>query len=148
MSRSGKLKQAEPLCVSKKIISDYAEKIAKYIGYEPGDDIYEVINTLGGHIIYVHSWKEFVRHNQIDGTIVVRAPGDFDIFLASFYGMFETRFTLAHELGHYFLHSIDPNKEVLRPGEKPIFINRAKEEDKKKQRVEWEANRFAEAFLR
>ncbi|MDB6140100.1 MAG: hypothetical protein JWO94_3172, partial [Verrucomicrobiaceae bacterium] len=58
----------------------------------------------------------------------------FIIRLSSFVGNLRNRFTIAHELGHYYLHSL--------AGKKAIRVARAGT-----NRVEWEANWFAGAFL-
>jgi Zn-dependent peptidase ImmA (M78 family) len=68
-----------------------------------------------------------------DISLTVNGPHDFDITMISA-GMERERFSIAHELGHYVLHSLFGQKKIraARYGSDPI---------------EWEANWFAAAFL-
>jgi len=68
------------------------------------------------------------------GSIFVHAPNDFDILLAQYTSPIRDRFTLAHEIGHYYLHS--------NQGDNPIVATR-----KGSTRIEWEANWFAAELL-
>ena len=68
------------------------------------------------------------------GAIYVHGRGDFDIVLPQFTSPLRDRFTIGHELGHYFLHS--------RQGERPLVAYR-----QGSGRLEWEANWFAAGLL-
>ena len=65
----------------------------------------------------------------------VKGERDFIIYLSDFTGLVKDRFTIAHELGHYVMHS--------EMGKTPVAVARHVSSD----RVEAEANWFAEGFL-
>jgi predicted transcriptional regulator len=119
----------EPTGLPRKTVENLASKIAKRLQLSPGEDLSPIVEKLGGRI-KVRSWRE----GREDGAIHVEGPGDFTIFLSPYTGPFRDRFTIAHELGHYFLHSLF--------GEKKIKINREGSDP-----TEWEANWFAAGFL-
>jgi Zn-dependent peptidase ImmA (M78 family) len=91
-----------------------------------------LVKNLGGEII-VKSTTETGDQTE-DGAIEVRKEQEFTIYLSPFTGPLRDRFTIAHELGHYFLHS--------KVGKKRIRVPRAGG-----GREEWEANWFAAGFL-
>ena len=58
-------------------------------------------------------------------------------------------FTIAHELGHYFLHKDEIKKEII-VDEKNVLIHKTTllyRDDKTRTRLEVEANNFAASFL-
>lgn len=132
---------------SRKSIELYAENAAETVGFEPGGELDAVVRKVGGRIH--HKWMsltdvcpgwtippqipDFATEHH-SGVILVKGNHDFDIFLSPYTGELRDRFTIAHELGHYFLHS--------RQGEVPLAAARLDSE-----RPEWEANWFAAAFL-
>ena len=67
-------------------------------------------------------------------TIYVHRKNDFDIVLPDYSTPRRDRFTIAHELGHFFLHSW--------MGERPLKAARNGSD-----RAEWEANWFAAGLL-
>lgn len=95
------------------------------------DPLHEFVKLLGGKIHYQDP-AEYVLSES--GSIKVYGVNNFDIFLSAFTGPLRDRFTIAHELGHYFLHS--------NQGKKTIAASR-----KGSGKLEWEANRFAAALL-
>jgi hypothetical protein len=125
-----------------------AEAYALQVGFLPGDRIEPVVSRLGGAIRYVDRASltgQFTANGPspehplpdsplIDGSLLVRGPNDFEIFLSAYTGVERDRFTIAHELGHYVLHS--------QFGQIPIRAARFGS-----TRIEWEANWFAAAFL-
>lgn len=118
-----------PLGASKETIEKIAENVAKKMGYRPGADLWPLVEKIGGKI----------QHQALDsssetGVIEVRGKRDFTINLSPYSSGRRDRFTIAHELGHYVLHS--------RIGEIPLVIGREGSD-----RVEWEANWFAAALL-
>ncbi len=132
---------------SRKSIESYAEKAAETLGYTPGGDLEAAVQKVGGRIH--HKWlslrevcPDWVIPEKIpnlatehhSGIVLVKGPHDFDIFLSPYTGELRDRFTIAHELAHYFLHS--------RQGVVPLAAARLDSE-----RAEWEANWFAAAFL-
>lgn len=120
-----------PANLAKLAVDGLAEQVARKLGYTPGAELEPFVRSLGGEIRY-DSWG-----NQEDGGSLEVYPDQtpaFIIRLAAFAGNLRNRFTVAHELGHYFLHSGG--------GKKRICVARAGT-----GRLEWEANWFAAAFL-
>lgn len=113
----------------KSAVETIAARFAEKVGYGSRDDLNELVRILGGSVEY----RDFEDLAQ-SGFLEVRAPADFTIYLPSYTGRLRDRFTIAHELGHYVLHS--------RLGKVPIHVRRAESSP-----VEWEANWFAAAFL-
>lgn len=123
---------AKPANVAKSAVEAFAETAAKQLGYTPGGDLESIIVKMGGEISY-NSWD----HEEA-GSLEVYPQEEgkpaFLIRLSVFAGNRRNRFTIAHELGHYFLHS--------KGGKARIRVARAGS-----GRIEWEANWFAGAFL-
>ncbi|MGZ0175141.1 MAG: ImmA/IrrE family metallo-endopeptidase, partial [Planctomycetales bacterium] len=88
--------------------------------------------TTGGRIKHRKYRKNVTPPTS--GSIFVHGTEDFDICLPTYTSPLRDRFTIAHELGHYFLHSDQ--------GEIPIVAFR-----NGSTRIEWEANWFAASLL-
>lgn len=121
-----------PTNLSRKQIHQLAERFAQTTSYEPGKtDIIEYVKTrLKGKIEYTDIPKD-----SAGGSIAVMGKGNFTIYLSKATSHKRDVFTIAHEIGHYFLHS--------RLGEVPISASRSGDIDE----TEREANSFAAAFL-
>jgi hypothetical protein len=121
--------EAKPCGWGRDRIQEFAARIASAWGYKPGGDLIELVKSLGGQV-KVGKIEEVLT----TGSITVDGPGDFLISLSPLSGFRRSRFTVAHELGHYVLHSQLGKKRisVQRDGSGP---------------VEWEANWFAAGFL-
>lgn len=120
-----------PTNLAKSAIGGFASQLSEKLGYQTASDLERIVRDLGGEIRY-----ENIGIEDSGGSLEVRpnqSPG-FIIRLYSFAGTLRNRFTIAHELGHYFLHSD--------AGTKPIVVKREGSD-----RLEWEANWFASAFL-
>lgn len=120
-----------PANVTKAAVDKFAEQVANALGYSPGIDLDLLVTKLGGRVEH-DSWEL----NEGSGSLEVQ-PGchpAFIIRLPYVAGRLRNRFTIAHELGHYFLHS-DGGKTAIR-----IFREGS-------DRCEWEANWFAAGFL-
>lgn len=120
-----------PANLSRNQIEDIAEAFAKATNYVPGrTDIRSYVEQLGGII-------EDVGNNEDSngGTIEVRGAKEFTIRLFLYTSPKRKNFTIAHELGHYVLHS--------RLGQEQIIAQRNGNNDL----AEREANSFAAAFL-
>ena len=124
--------EPSPCNLRKSAVEAVALSIAKQLGFSPGGDLDPVVKKLGGRIEFL-AWEDWLTHSH--DTITIDGPGDFTIRLMWSDGPLRHRFTIAHELGHYFLHS--------RQGKVPMVAGR----DGTNRRVEWEANWFAAAFL-
>ncbi|MFT3921565.1 MAG: ImmA/IrrE family metallo-endopeptidase [Myxococcales bacterium] len=122
----------QPCNASRQAVQEYAEAVAESVGYTPGTGVESVVAQLGGRLKYLSLDES--RQHEADGSLVVHGPGDFEISLSAVTGAVRDQFTIAHELGHYFLHS-QGGKQRIRA------------ERYGSGRVEWEANWFAAAFL-
>jgi Zn-dependent peptidase ImmA (M78 family) len=131
---------AAPL--SRKNILEIALVIREAIGLTPMD-YFPVVKFLENvlpeidedfhlEIKDVGSMKEYGVAYPKDRKIVIRE----DVYLNAIKGVAMHRFTLAHEIGHYFLH---------RP--ERIGLARTNEEPKPFQKPEWQANTFAGELL-
>jgi hypothetical protein len=114
---------------SKEAITKFGAEVAKAFGYQPGGDLSGLVSRIGGKI-EVGSPSEIGE----DGSLVSNGDGSFLIYLSPFTNELRDRFTIAHELGHLFLHA--------NAGKKPLKVARAG-----RDRPEWEANWFAAGFL-
>jgi IrrE N-terminal-like domain len=129
MSALTNAQEASPCNWSRADVQRFASDVAKKLGFSPGDNVEQLIERLGGRV--AKSDWESARET---GSITVRGPRDFQISLSPLSGDRRSRFTIAHELGHYILHA--------RAGKKPLYIRRDGSGP-----VEWEANWFAAGFL-
>lgn len=126
----------EPAGLHREEIESIAARIASALHFEPWGDLDSVVGKLGGNVHYIPENDWLAENSE---RIDVNGPGDFDVFLPQSSGMI-SRFALAHELGHYFLHS--------RMGEKRISANfTPHSEDRRHPLAEWEATTFAAALL-
>lgn len=117
--------------LSRNQIYQLAERFAKETSYTPGvTNIIDYVNSLGGVIEYTDTPKD-----SAGGSISVVSRGEFTIYLSKATSCKRDVFTIAHELGHYFLHS--------KLGQIAINANRSGDIDE----TEKEANSFAAAFL-
>lgn len=119
-----------PSNLRKESVEKYAEHVAEVFDFGAGDDPSDLVRVIGGRVHYQHldDWLDE------DGSIFVHADQDFDILLPTYTSPLRDRFTIAHELGHYFLHSDQ--------GDLPIVAYR-----RGSTRIEWEANWFAASLL-
>lgn len=116
---------------TKSQIFQIAEKKARELDYQPGMNLTPIVEKLGGriHLVALDEW-----YKTQDASIVIQGKDNFDIYISNFSGPLRNRFSIAHELGHYYLHSNE--------GGTPIRAARSGS-----NRCEWEANWFAAAFL-
>src|SRR5258708_21960590 len=99
MTRSGV--QAPRSKLSYSAIATYAEQIARendVLDEDGNVDVSELLKRLGG---------EIEIENRAE-SLHVRDAGDFTVFVPTPTSQLRVRFTNAHELGHYFLHSRSP----------------------------------------
>ncbi len=122
------LEEFEPIGLPMARVQNYAESLGEELNVSGGKDVVDAVGSLGGKIHY-ESYSP-----AISGTIYVHGECDFDIVLPNHTSPLRDNFTVAHELGHYFLHS--------RQGEQRIIAKRVAS-----GRIEWEANWFAAAFV-
>lgn len=115
---------------SKQFVENYAGQVREVLALDDDDDLKQAVERLGGRLRFI----EFDEWTEESGSIFVHDKHDFDIVLPLYTSPLRDRFTIAHELGHYFLHS--------RQGEIPLIATR-----RGTGRVEWEANWFAAGML-
>lgn len=114
---------------TKRAIDGAAADIAKKLDYEPGADLVPIVEHLGGRVVLGP-----VDETGSTGFLKVEEDRSFVIALSPVPREFRNRFTIAHELGHYFLHA--------KFGKQRLYATR-----QAGSRVEWEANWFAGSFL-
>lgn len=131
-----------PLGASKAAVSNFAEEVARHVNYVIGENMRAFVARLGGRI----SFHDEVRpDDDFPESIVVQPDGKFQIFLPTVTTEERDRFTIAHELGHLFLHF--PKVKRDNPGCAMAATRRVDPADAVQKRAEWEANWFAAAFL-
>lgn len=118
----------QPLNAVKNAIYDFAESLSDRLAIDGNSDLFHLIRANGGRFSYV----DYDQLHEEDGSLFVHQEKEFDIVLPSFIMSFRNRFTIAHELGHYLLHSPKSEAYAMRLGS---------------TRSEWEANWFAAGFL-
>ncbi len=121
--------------LSLEAVEDYADYVRKLVDEQESDlrgkDLVDwLVKRLNGDAIIPSMWD-----SDNSGSLVVRAKDDFTIHLSPYTSPLHDVFTIAHELGHYFLHCDLEGKEEVR-------FNRLGS-----NKEEWQANRFAAAFL-
>lgn len=125
--------QPKPCGASTQGISEYAEQIAEALELRPGSELEPVVMRLRGTIEYLPLIKKDSRR----ASITVEKGGEFIIRLLSVLFPLQKRFSIAHELGHLFLHS--------RYGD--VALEAFYDTESESERVEDEAHEFACAFL-
>lgn len=123
--------------LSKAAIQQVAEDIARKYDYDHSRNIREIVEILGGEISIENT---LVSDPEKSGSLYVKGKRNFKIILPSHTSIERDNFTIAHELGHYFLHYV---YKVNKGETLPDFVAGRKGSD----RPEWEANWFAGAFL-
>ncbi|MET3899033.1 hypothetical protein ABIB57_002985 [Devosia sp. UYZn731] len=130
----------EPTWAPKERVHAFAEAIAKQVSLEVGDPIVPLVARLGGHIEYRDT-----PSNKYPESIIVREPNEFTIFLPTMTSVERDRFTIAHELGHLFLHF--PVVRKKNPHCMMMATRWVDETNDSLKRTEWEANWFAAGLL-
>lgn len=122
---------------SRRSIQTIAERIAAALNYSEAADIKTVVQRIGGKVKTVDFWNE---ENEGDGSLVVASNGLFEIKIPAHTNADRDNFTIAHELGHYFLHY-----QIAGVATRSHNVFQANRYGS--GRKEWEANWFAAAFL-
>ncbi|MGS1053166.1 ImmA/IrrE family metallo-endopeptidase [Burkholderia glumae] len=127
----------EPCNLGKKAVGDLAEHLARHTQYEVGSDLESLVARLGGEMRYQDIWE---LDSSESGSIEIHGDHKFVITLAAHTSRARDRFTIAHELGHYFLHYRLPRVKGKEIG--PMRAARYGGDQ-----AEVEANWFAASFL-
>jgi IrrE N-terminal-like domain len=126
----------QPSNLSRGDVWRLAEKVAADLGVQSGAPLAPYVEKIGGKIE-----MRDIDDLQESGAIVIRSDHDFTIFLPFHTGAKRDRFTIGHELGHYFLHYKLLAVQGRAPN-LPMKVSRYGSD-----RTETEANWFAAAFL-
>lgn len=113
-------------------IQNYAEIIANQLNYNY-QNLSEVVNNIGAEINFVNPLSDDTNFNG--SMLVNKVDETINISLSNLTGELRNNFTIAHELGHLYLHAKNIQENI-------IGFNRYGT-----GRLEWEANWFAAAFL-
>lgn len=130
-----------PTHASKGRIHAFAEEVANHLGFRPGDLLEPIVVALGGKIAF----QSPLDFSGDPPSIVVQKKRKFTIHLPATTSPRRNRFTIAHELGHLFLHY--PMVQKVKPGACMVATRQVDDSDPVQQRAEWEANWFAASFL-
>jgi hypothetical protein len=118
--------------LSNSAIAEYAERVGAHHGIynEAGKaDVKHLVELLGGRVEVAP--EMFARE-----ALSVHSPGQFTVHLPPITSDRRDRFTIAHELGHYFLHYLLPNEQTS------MTFGRGNQ-----NRAETEANLFGASML-
>lgn len=124
--------------LSKPQVYKFAESIAQQLNFAGGDDIHALVERMGGIVQIEDTLLSDPEHT---GSLYVDGPSKFRIVVPSHTSPERDRFTVAHELGHYVLHYLWAKKKNPTISDRVVAFRRGSE------RIEWEANWFAAAFL-
>ncbi|MBL1262079.1 ImmA/IrrE family metallo-endopeptidase [Methylomicrobium sp. RS1] len=130
---SEQYREPEPCYLPRSEINKFSKAVIKHFNYNPGDDLLPIVQALGGCIIYDDLWE---LKESDSGSVVIENPTEFRIILANHTSRLRDRFTICHELGHYFLHYLLSKERT------PMRAARYGQ-----SRAETEANWFAASFL-
>lgn len=133
------MEDLKPSGLSNAAIAKYAERVAAHYGIfnQSGKaDLDILLEELGGEWIVADSLESGER-------LEIQRPGDFRIIIPQFTSERRDRFTIAHEVGHYFLHYLYPAAldEQTEPLGERVFARGGQ------NRAETEANVFASSLL-
>lgn len=129
---------AKPSGLTKASVHKLAESIATKVDWVPGGDIHDVIEKLGGSI---QTRDTLLSDPESSGSLYVDSTKKFKIILPSHTSPERDRFTIAHEFGHFILHYIWNHQNKKNYPERVVAFRKGSD------RIEWEANWFAAAFL-
>ncbi|WP_294210281.1 ImmA/IrrE family metallo-endopeptidase [uncultured Sphingomonas sp.] len=124
--------------LSKPQVYKLAESVAQQLSFSAGDDITAVVERMGGSVQVQDTLLSDPEHT---GSLYVESPSSFRIVVPSHTSPERDRFTVAHELGHYVLHYLWAKKKNPSVPDRVVAFRRGSD------RIEWEANWFAAAFL-
>lgn len=124
-------------------INKKAERLYNIIGNKPGFNIIDAVCTLGGKVTFDDNGR---LPFGIDAQIIPKNEEDdctFEIVCAPNKTMEDTRFCIAHELGHLFLHMIEKDQN----GNFYLTEKSFNKNNNFSNICEWEAEEFAACFL-
>ncbi|MGN0606053.1 MAG: ImmA/IrrE family metallo-endopeptidase [Oscillospiraceae bacterium] len=125
---------------TRKLIDEIANSVRKmYSVPMPISDISKIVELIGGVVKY----DDAELSELSDGYIKKTSDGSFEICVSSKCSLERRNFTVAHEIGHLFLHmGYRTNPELWKSVSDDLVYNRSGQSDE-----EYQANEFAAAFL-
>mgnify|MGYP004500543549 CR=1 FL=1 len=125
---------------TRKLIDEIANSVRKmYSVPMPISDISKIVELIGGVVKY----DDAELSELSDGYIKKTSAGSFEICVSSKCSLERRNFTVAHEIGHLFLHmGYRTNPELWKSVSDDLVYNRSGQSDE-----EYQANEFAAAFL-
>lgn len=122
----------------RRLINVMAEEVINLYGIQiPIINIEEVVQKMGGSVVDNSSIGEFS-----DGKIRKTGEGSFTIEVSPFQTEERKNFTIAHELGHLFLHmGFQTNEQKWQKQDNVSYYRNGNSE------LEYQSNEFAAAFL-
>lgn len=123
---------------TRKYISELAQRVMDVYGIEtPISDMKAIVKKFGGSV------EEKIDFDDLcDGTIQKKGNDSFEIVISPFQNEQRKAFTIAHELGHLFLHmGFMTDKECWSTQNQTIYRRFGTTEQ------EYQANEFAASFL-
>lgn len=129
-----------PTRASKADVSNLAEQLARQLDFTPGEPLEPLVSQIGGKITY----RDPTGAERPE-AIRVHPSGLFEIFIPSVTSLGRDRFTIAHELGHFFLHF--PLVQQMNRENGMLATRWVDPTNGDLQRCEWEANWFGASFV-
>lgn len=134
---------AKPFVGTYDTIEQIAETFRSRFGIKPEEKLggssrlLELVSKTGGKVGILN---QPAAYEADGGSLVIRGPNQYTIFLSPYTTPLRDNFTIAHELGHFVLHYVLRRTEL--EGELPLRFARYGTGE-----MEWQANRFAAALL-
>lgn len=120
---------------NKEQIQNFAEQLRESLNLDK-KTIKDIVTDLNGEIVIKNPFDDAYEEE----SMVVNYDKTFKIILPHLTSAYRDNFTIAHELGHFFLHYTNKYK-TLEPNTQVLFNRYGS------NRLEWEANWFAAALL-
>ncbi len=123
--------------ITRRYINDLAEKVIEVYGITiPIENIFDVVTKIGGRI------EEKIGFDDLyDGTISKEETNNFVIAISRYQSNQRKTFTIAHELGHLFLHMGFRTDKQIWENQNYVYRRFGSSEQ------EYQANEFAAALL-
>lgn len=135
------VKEPIPTYWKKSSVEAFASAISEKLNFKAGTPVEHLVHSLNGVLHY--GWQS--EDEREGGSIFARDYDDFSICLSEHTSALRDRFTIAHELGHLFLHLQKVKKDDANAAMRAT--RHIKEDDQEQRRAEWEANWFAAQLL-
>lgn len=129
--------------VSCEYIANRAHEVASFFSYKYDGKMESLVEAIGGSVRSVDYWD--MREPKYEAIHILR-NGQFTIYLSKRTSRYVKNFSIAHELGHFFLHFMNGEvKDFWRfESQNPLPMVAYRNGD---QEVEQQANNFAVALL-